>query len=327
MAVPCFYERKDGEFDALLAEKDRRGAVKPQVFRLPETTGNARKNFRVLDNDRDVARPWYALLGFSGRATMGTVKPFEDETVYRHVFLEQPTSRFWEAYADPEFDEPSDDLFASGEPSAYQMLMAATLSRFALSHQVTSRMNRQQAVRRLVERNKVDGTVLSDGRVHVTEPEERVAQLLLSDTEYNVMRLLDNAQSVMTELLAFLLVARYGSFEPIVARRILAYEDVVAFVVGGWQSQPGTDPDPGLLETAYQYTRFCFEQYFLKHRNEILTAPRGGRTHFGKRDNIIELRREVIDEVEESRGINFPWKPLGETILERMPDIEGAGPA
>lgn len=322
MAVPCFYERKDGEFDAVLAEKDRRGIVKPQLFRLPETTGNARKNFRVFDNDRDVARSWYALLGFSGRATMGTVKPFEAETVYRHVFLEQPTTRFWEAYADPEFPEPDDDLFASGEPSAYQMLMGATLSRFALSHQVTSRLNRQLAVRRLVERNKVDGTLLPDGGVHVTEPEEKLAQLLLSDTEYNVMRLLDNAQSVMTELLAFLLVRRYGSLEPVVARRMLAYQDVASFVVAGWQRQSDAGQPFGLLETAYQHTRFCFEQYFLKHRNEILTAPRGGRTHFGKRDNIIELRREIVAEVEESKGINFPWKPLGESILERLPEID-----
>ena len=103
MAVPVFYERKDGEYDAVLAEKERRGSLKPALFRIPEAKGNARKSFRVVDNDKDVARPWDSVLGFSGRHTMGTVKPFEDEAVYKRVFLEHPSTEFWQRYVEPDF--------------------------------------------------------------------------------------------------------------------------------------------------------------------------------------------------------------------------------
>ena len=63
MAVPVFFERKDGEYDAVLAEKERRGSLRTALFRIPETKGNARKNFRVVDNDKDVA----TTVGFGAR--------------------------------------------------------------------------------------------------------------------------------------------------------------------------------------------------------------------------------------------------------------------
>ena len=322
MAVPIFYERKDGEFDALLSERERRGVARPQLYRIPETTGRARKNFRILDNDKDVARPWHALMGFSGRHTMGTVRPFEDEGVYKRVFAEQPTSDFWDLYAQPEFLEPRDELFRAGGPSAYQLMLAAGLNKYAGARRTTARVNRQNAVRRLVERGKIRGRLESDGHVHVDVPEETVSQELLTDTEYNVNRLLDNAQPVITELLAFLLVAKYGALEPVTCRRILAHDEVSAFINNGFARPSEELTVGGLLATAYEHVRFCFEQYFLKHKNEILTAPRSGRTHVGKRDNIMEMRREVLTQIEEARSINFLWKPIGTTILDHLPSLE-----
>lgn len=321
MAVPVFYERKDGEFDALLSERQRRGETRPQRYRIPGTSGRTRNNFRILDNDKDVARPWHALLGFSGRHTMGTVRPFEDQDVYRQVFAEQPTSQFWDLYSKPEFPEPRGELFCAGGPSAYQLMLAATLNKYAGARRTTLRVNRQDAVRRLVEQGRIRGKVESDGRVHVDVPEETVSQALLEDTEYNVNRLLDNAQPVITELLAFLLVAKYGALGPVTCRRILGHEEVSSFVSNGFARPSEEVTVGGLLATAYAHVRFCFDQYYRKHKNEILTAPRSGRTHVGKRDSIMEMRREVLTQIEEARSINFPWKPMGKTILDCLPSL------
>ena len=181
-------------------------------------------------------------------------------------------------------------------------------------------MNRQTAVRRLVERSKIKGRVDSEGKTHVDVPEETVSQALLADAEYNVARLLVNAQPVLTELLAFLLVSKYGPLNASTCRRILAQPDVGAFVVTGFVTTREAD-DLGLLSVAYQHARFCFEQYFLKHRGEILTAARGGRSHFGKRDNIIELRQEIADQIEGAKSINFPWKPMGTTTFDQLPSL------
>jgi hypothetical protein len=234
--------------------------------------------------------------------------------------LEQPGTEFWQRYADADFPEPEDELFCAGEPSAYQMMLASTLTKYAAAHQLSSRVNRQTAVRRLVERSKIKGRIDSEGKTHVDVPEETVSQALLADVEYNVARLLVNAQPVLTELLAFLLVTRYGALNASTCRRILAQPDVGAFVAAGFVV-PGETDEEGLLDVAYRYARFCFEQYFLKHKSEILTAARGGRSHFGKRDNIIELRQEIADQIEGAKSINFPWKPLGKTVLDQLPAL------
>jgi hypothetical protein len=326
MAIPIYFERKDGEFDAVLSEKERRGGIKPALFRIPDTRGSARRNFRVVDNDKDVARPWHSVLGFSGKHTMGTVKPFENDAVYKQVFLEQPKPEFWLDYSNPDFAEPKDDLFGAGGPSAYQLVLAATLSKYASSQQVGSRVNRQNAVRRLIERGKINGSIDPSGHAHVAVPEETVSQALLADVEYNVMRLLDNAQPVFTELLAFLLVTRYGALDAVTCRRLLARDDIASFLAYGFAASSADGGETGLLGVAYRYARFCFEQYFQKHKNEILTAPRSGRTHFGKRDNIIEMRREIVDQIEESRSINFPWKPMDKTVIDCLPTLS-EGPA
>ena len=68
---------------------------------------------------------------------MGTIRPFEDEAVYKRIFLEQPGTEFWQRYADPDFPEPEDDLFSAGEPSAYQMMLASTLTKYAAARQVS----------------------------------------------------------------------------------------------------------------------------------------------------------------------------------------------
>ena len=39
MAVPVFFERKDGEYDAVLAEKERRGSLRTGVVQNPRDQG------------------------------------------------------------------------------------------------------------------------------------------------------------------------------------------------------------------------------------------------------------------------------------------------
>ena len=170
------------------------------MFRIPETKGNARKNFRVVDNDKDVARPWDSVLGFSGRHTMGTSDHSRTRQSTSASSWSSLSAEFWQRYADPDFPEPEDELFSAGEPSAYQMMLASTLTKYAAARQVSSRVNRQTAVRRLVERSKIKGRIDSEGKTHVDVPEETVSQALLADAEYNVARLLVNAQPVLTEL-------------------------------------------------------------------------------------------------------------------------------
>lgn len=142
-----FYIRKDGEFEALVQKGQQVPWFRKRDY---EVACSGRPRYRKIENE-DVAKDWYSWIGFSGQVLQGGVDFFGNDAVYDTIFKKRPSTDYWQAFADPDFGRPSDELFEAVTPSAHQYLLARAVAAYVKDSNPTPYRNRHDSIQRLVK--------------------------------------------------------------------------------------------------------------------------------------------------------------------------------
>ena len=201
-----FYQRKDGEFDAL-----KSGLVEGPMFRKDDYKDKGSSAFRVIDN-QDLAKTWTCFCGFSNKVMM-TSDFFKDNKMYERIYKRYPNDKLWHDFLDPEIDiEPEDDYFEIKQPTAEEYLISYLIWGFIREYSVKPVRNRELALRRGVKAKKLQ----VNNRNEITSPQEDQARYLVEDPEYMINNIINNSKEVMLEMYSFSLAQKYGTgFEAI----------------------------------------------------------------------------------------------------------------
>jgi hypothetical protein len=310
-----FYQRKDGEFKSLISTSS-----KVRWFRKSDYSAGHRR-YRLLDN-QDLAKAWYAFTGHSHRALRGGIDYFEDEPdgVYRRVFRSFPSPAFWSTFQAPTFTL-DEGLFEAGIPSAYQFLLAAGVGEYVDSRRVSFRVNRQEAIRRGLNNGELKG---DEDTVNRKNTRREIDEYLSSDVDYNLNIMINNMREVMIELMAFILVNKFGPVDAQTAQTLIhAFPGEECFINSGFYdlddiqlTQTGQD----LFGPSYEFLRDCIKQYYFEFQAEIAAAPRL-KSYLAQRSTVNRMRDLLLRRNKAIREFDARWKLIGKTFFESLPEL------
>lgn len=75
-----------------------------------------------------------------------------------------------------------------------------------------------------------------------------------------------------------------------------------------------------LLGVIYEFLKDCARQYYYANQAEIRAAPRL-RAYLAQRTTINKFRQLIVQRDETIRDWDAPWKTLGETFLDSLPEL------
>ena len=313
-----FFQRKDGEWQSLVGSSSRVRWFRKSDYAVSGRSG--RRRHRRVDNE-DLAKYWYAWIGYSEEALRGGVRYFEQEDVYDRVFRSRPNEMFWREFgAKPHFS-PVDDHFDPGIPSPHQYLLAITAAELVNAKRIAWRKNKEQALRRALEQGELRGDPDS-GRIDSTQRE--VDEYLQHDTEYWLNIILNNMRDILTELISFVLARRYGDLGPTRSRMLLEMEDVKNFHSTAFtpESLPGEVQDgESILGPTFAFLQHCIKQFYFDNRAEIRSSPRL-KSYLWRRSTVRRMRERVVEEDRAIVEWTQPWKLPGRTFIGSLPDIQ-----
>jgi len=309
-----FYQRKDGEFKSL---KEVGGAVR--WFRKSDYAVG-RKRDRLVDN-QDLAKAWYAYTGHSHAALMGGLDYFGEkkQEVYERVFKSIPSPAFWSAFAKPVF-LPDAALFAPGTPSPYQYLLSYGIARYVRTRQMSHKANRSEAICRAIRRGVLPGNADTG---QCTASREQEDEFLAGDDEYFINKMLIQIREVFVELVAFVLVLKYGPCDAQTSQKLVTnFADERRYFESGFDAEELGESQTGetLFGPIYEFLRYCVSQYYYRFQAEIKAAPRL-KSYFANRKTVNRLRDEVLNRNTTIAGYDAPWKKADQAFLQSMPDL------
>ena len=314
LPVKWFYERKDGEYKSLSVSSSRVRWFHKSDY----TTGNRRS--RIIDNQK-LAKIWFAFIGNSQDALRGGVDYFKDEPdgVYNRVFKSIPAPSFWTKFSEPGFTIRDED-FEPGFPFVYQYLLAYSIAAYIDGKNLSFRANREAAIRRGIDLGKLRSDSMTG---KVSSPRKQVDEFLTTDPEYFLNIMINNMKEVFIELFSFVLCRKYGSCNTGTSQKLLAMPSEAEYINKGFDINvlPGTHQTGTLLfGPIYEFLKDCVKQYYFEYQAEIKAAPRI-KSYLAQRSTIDRLRVLLVNRDNNIREYDTPWKRVGKTFIESLPDL------
>jgi hypothetical protein len=312
-----FYQRKDGEFESLKTTGERVSWFRKSDYAVTNVPG--RQTHRVLDS-KDVAKNWYAWIGFSDACAKGGVDFFDDgdDSAYPTIFKSRPSDEYWQKFLSNAFFSPDPDLFTADVPTASQFLLASACAAHVRQTRVGWKQNRDQAI----ARGLASGSLKADpstGRSASTERE--IDEFLAQDDRYRITIMTNNMLDVLVELYAFVLCRKYGALSPSVSKQLLSVADVSDYVRHGFKRQ--SDDSLGhrdVFQTVGAFLEYCMTQYYYANRAEIQAAARL-KALFFQRKTVHKIRQQVASLDSSLQEWAAEWKPLGRSPRDMLPDL------
>ncbi|HEY3317813.1 MAG TPA: AIPR family protein [Coriobacteriia bacterium] len=319
-----FYIRKDGEFEST---SQRGHQVRWFTKKDYEVASAGRPRYRVLDNEA-VAKSWYSFIGFSGLSLMGGVDYFGNDAVYERIFKTRPGDDYWQEFADPIFEKPTDEQFEQYTPTAYQYVLASAFGSFIKYSNPSPHRNRRDSIARLVRSKDLKGDAAT-GETTATQAE--IAKALAGDQKYLRTAYLYNMENVLVELAAFILTRRYGALNPMIAYSMLQQPDLRKWCSRGFTMQAEDESifhaDNAVLWRIYEFLCWAIGQnYFTSAKYEIEAAQRP-KAYFARRASIKDMKAILLESDGLVRSSVLPWKTqAGVSFFESLPDLENLAP-
>jgi hypothetical protein len=193
--IGWFYERKQGAWDAFVADPRRWRTLNNMTkghFQAQSAVGRPRA--RRVDNEV-LAQAWLSFVGFSAEAVHSKRNIFDDEDWYDFIFLHTPKRHGFDCNHNLE-EARKDSLNQSPPPP---LMLSAYLAReFARKAAPTPKENREQALKRL----KIDPA---------RTPKDEVQRALNADDEFLLGLILNGMSFEFVELVGFVLYKVMGS--------------------------------------------------------------------------------------------------------------------
>lgn len=205
-----YYIRKDGEFEAFLANKNRH--PRKQWFEIPGSNKRGKNRYRHIDNEQ-LAKIWWAWIGNGSAANTGGVKFFSDG-VYPKVFIKRPSEQFWEAFCNHRFVFNA-ELLSEESPSPYQFLLAMAISSF-ISARVKPEGGTAGLKRRTIQK------LMESGELPRNADQNQIASALDKDRTYLNESWKSMMTFALTEIASFILTKKYGNLDPDVCKKLIS---------------------------------------------------------------------------------------------------------
>lgn len=313
-----FYERKDGEWASLNNVSGRIRWFRKSDY-IVKREGKGRKQFRRIDNEQ-LAKAWYAFIGYSHRALTGGVHYFEEERggIYRRVFKSIPSPAFWSAFGEPVFNV-SPDYYDPGTPTAYQYLLAYGIAEYIDNRKISNRASKKVTLEKGITEGSLKGD-LSTGRMYSSSNEQ--SAYLDNDTEYNVNKMMVYMREVLIELFSFILTLRYVNCDAVTCQKIALLPNENEYLRQNFNHSilPTSQDGTALIGVTYEFIKDCVKQYYFANQAEIRAAPRL-RAYLAQRTTVNKLRQLILQRNEAIRDWDSRWKILGKTFIESLPEL------
>lgn len=311
-----FYQRKDGEFNSLqIASRHVRW------FRKSDYAITGNRKFRLIDN-QELAKAWYAFIGYSDQALRGGIDYFKDEKgIYSLVFRRTPSQELWNMFSTPLFT-PDEQYFQPGSPNVYQFLLAHGIGKIIDGRRISYKANRNEAIKRGIAKGDLQGSVETGIS---TSSSIEINNYLTTDIEYFINNMVNNMRELMIEFYSFILSQKYAGCDAIVSQRILcSMPKEKEYYDNGFSPDylpDSTQDGQSILGPIYGFLKDCISQYFFKYSAEIKAAPRL-KSYFWQRNTVNKFRQEIYDRDKAIIGYDQSWKTINKTFLESLPNIQ-----
>lgn len=317
---PWFYQRKDGEMESLRSASRRVPWFKKSDYAVRKGKGErGRRRSRVIDNEQ-LAKNWFACIGYSDRALKGGLDYFGKKELYERIFNQHPNEKFWERFVKDPYFSPADDDFSRGSPSVEQYLLATTVAEFVTAKRVSSRKAKQEARHRGLIQGKLKGDPSTGA---ILSPEKEIDEFLAQDSEYRLNVMLLNMREILVELVWFLLARRYGALDTAVCKTLLETAQIQAFWSSAFDpalAPSGSHDAKAILGPIYAFGQYCMGQYRIENRAEIESAPRL-KAYLWSAGTRTKLRDYFVQEDAQITDLQKPWKPAGQTFIDSLPEL------
>jgi len=317
LPIKWFYERKEGEFKSLESASTRVRWFHRSDYAV------GRRRYRVIDN-QDLAKAWYAFIGYSDKALIGGINYFEEEPlgVYNKVFKSIPTAAFWGTFSDVTFIQ-EDQYFEPSLPSVHQILLAHCIREFIKARTISSSANRKEALLRGIQNRQLNGD-RNTGKC--TSDQREISEFLSNDIDYNLNNMMNNMKEIMIELFAFVLTKKYSTLEALTCQGILSFPNELEYNKSGFDGTllPGSKQDGNsLIGPIFEFLKDCATQYYFTYEAEIKSTPRI-KSYLSGRGTINKFRQKVVERNNSIIGYDAPWKKMDKTFIESLPELPSA---
>lgn len=301
-----FYQRKDEEFSSLKRYKQRGFKVRDY-------------GKRIIDNE-DLAKCWLSFIGFSTLASekIRAFDKIEDKGNYEWLFEKRPLDEHWEKMAVGPQVKFDDNTFESFHPYPEQYLISYLIYMFIKVMIPSASKNRSDAIQRLKDGEKIDANTTL----------ETINELLNGDDVYIKDRILDNMKEVLTELVAVILIRKYGPLDRDTSRRILKLKGFKELA-----EQPDfknyietinnfsiEDQQEIFLWKCYHFLSEVVDRWKINNKQKYLSSQR--RIRLLHDSKTIEEFKNLLKETENAtKQYGYVWKEPKVSFLNSLPEI------
>jgi len=313
LAEKWFYERKEGEWKSFVSS-----GSKIKWFKKSDYTSSFQKRCRVINNAL-LAKIWYAWTGSSNKVVQGGIDYFDNDEIYNSIFKSAPNSSFWDEFKTNVYFVPKDLQFSPDTPTIHQYLLSLAAYQVIANHRVSSRQNREEALKRGIQQEKIK--VDNNGRI--ISIKETQDNYLANDDDYRLNIMINNMSDILVELYSFILCKRYGDLDSVTSKKLVDVEEIRLFR----ESNFSTDFLPNEIQDGtkifcpiYAFLKYCMKQYSFTYKAEMAAAARL-KSYLFNRKVIQQMKEIVIDSDRAIVEYDRPWKKVGKTFLNSLPDL------
>ena len=313
-----FYQRKDGEFNSL-RKLPKVGSFnfKVSLFKGDHNT------YRCIDN-KDLAKSWLSFIGLSYYAIMNS-DYFKNDKLYDLVFKSKPNQKLEDVFLKNStitmgvnFTNRNTYFSFDIRPSAEEYLLSYLLWLFIKGYSTKSRENKKLALERAVSKGKLKADL--EGKI--ISPQEEQASYLISDSDYMVNNIIDNAKEVFLETFSYVLAKKYGTGQQI-AKKLINSSSFSEL-----NKSPKVFLDnlnrshSNILFSTYEFIKYCLKQLYFEIKSDYIAAPRR-KTYLASQDFCKKLKEKVNESIDSGLSeYNQSWKKLGTEFIESLPEIK-----
>ncbi|WKZ81035.1 MAG: AIPR family protein [Fimbriimonadaceae bacterium] len=321
-----FLQVKDGEWESLNSEgqrffKDVAGYPVSEFRVEPQKKSSG----RVLDN-QDLAKAWLAFIGFGDKAGDRTAHYFASPDVYRRAFQSSPNTRHWSNLASiRNFDgEVREENLVASQGGPHQYIFAYFLWCLIREYVPSNMRIREEALERGIAEHQLErrgGSIQSS--------EKQIDEYLVTDTEYQTLRLMANMKELLVEAIGYILAKKYLDLDDTTCKSILETFDAREFVRTGRTKEIGQKadsqdviPPEDVFARLLGFLKYVCRQHWVENQKHLLAISRI-RTVVLRREFMRDFKGQ-IDSVLDMKGIERPWKPEGQAFLASLPGLPKA---
>lgn len=313
-----FYQRKDGEFKSLR----KLPKVGSFIFKVSLFKGE-NNTYRCIDN-KDLAKAWLSFIGLSYYSIMNS-DYFKNDKLYELVFKSKPNHKLEEAFLKNSlitlgvnFTNRNTYFSFDVRPSAEEYLLSYLLWLFIKGYSTKSRENRRLALERAVSK----GELKADQEGKIISPQEEQANYLISDSDYMVNNIIDNAKEVFLETFSFVLAKKYGTGQQI-AKKLINSASFTELNKSPKVILDNIDRShDNILFSTYEFIRYCLKQLYFEIKSDYIAAPRR-KTYLASQDFVKKLKDKVNESIDSGLSeYNQNWKKLGVEFINSLPEIK-----